>query len=217
MEQLAIVANRARARTATLLLLLDRGLVPDGRSPGRLPMWSALGVEVGILLWLSVGVAVQWAITVPLALAVAGVLALEMRRGIRGPDRRPWPLALALGLSLAINIVMTAFLAFVLFLVVVQGALAGKGILPIIIVPLLVGFAAYLKVGLPLLLALTLVMILDLGVLMESGPVAFLAVPLVISIGVTAVLFQALSPGSSRGLHRLPGDKAGPRGVDGPW
>jgi hypothetical protein len=117
----------------------------------------------------------------------------------------------ALGLATVIDFAMVAFLTFVLLLVLSQGAIAGKGFLPFLIVPMIMAFAVSLDVGLPLFLALALVLIMGMGVLMDSGPVAFLAVPLVMAIGAGVTLFQAISPETSRGVRRLPGDYRRPR------
>ena len=94
-------------------------------------------------------------------------------------------------------------LTLVLFLVLIQGALAGKGLLPFFLVPGILIFALYMNPGLVLYLTLTLVLILATGVLMDAGPVAFLAVPLVLSLGVVVVLFHELSPGEGRKIRHL--------------
>ena len=65
--------------------------------------------------------------------------------------------------------------------------------LPLLGTPLLLVFAVVLDVGLVLFMVLSLSLIMAVGVLMEEGPVAQLAVPLVLSMGVSVILFQALS------------------------
>ena len=96
---------------------------------------------------------------------------------------------------MTLNALLTGFLTLILFLVLAQGALSGKGILPFLVTPFILSLAMIMKVGGPLFLALTLVMILAIGVLMDAGPVAFLAVPLVLSVAVGVVLFKAIKPG----------------------
>ena len=112
-------------------------------------------------------------------------------------------------------------LVLILFVVLVQGALAGRGILPFLVAPLLLAFSVHVNAGLPLTLTLAFVLILATGVLMDAGPVAFLAVPLVVSVGVAVILLRAVSPSRGRVLPRLPGDASRQGGVGpswaGPW
>lgn len=189
-------AMGAPARSAALLRALDRGLAPPDQPAGRALLWTALGVETGLFLWLSIGLTVQWAITLPLALLVAVVLAFEVERARRGVGgARPRLMAAALVVSMVLSAVLGAFLALLTLLVLVQGSLAGNGILPLLVMPFILGVAIYMRTALPLLLVLMLVLLLDLGVLMDTGPIVLLAVPLVGSVGVFVVIFQAVSFG----------------------
>lgn len=182
------------ARSAALLCALDKGIVPPDQPVGRSLLLTTLAVETVILLWMSVGLTVQWAIALPPALLVVATLSVELartRRGARGD--RPRLLVLALAVNLVLDALLVAFLALVLM----QRSLAGNGILSLLIMPFILGVAIYMRTALPLLLVLTFVLLLDLGVLMDTGPIVFLAAPLVAAVGVVVVLFQTVSFGPS--------------------
>ncbi len=183
----------APARSAAWLRALNRDIAPPDQPVGRVLTRVALAVEAGAFLWLSIGLTVQWAISLPPALLVAGILAIELAHAQRSGGDRPRALGAALVASVVLGALLTAFLALLLLLVLVQGSLAGNGILPLLIMPFILGVAIYMRTSLPLLLVLMLVLLLDLGVLMDTGPVAFLAVPLVAAVGVVVVLFQTVS------------------------
>ena len=200
----AALATVLKAGGSQMLLLLDRGLQLDKRRPGPWLVGSALALEACLLLWLPRGIAVSWSVALPAALAVTGVLVIEIASRTRGRRRhRPWPAAVALGLALMIGAVLTAFLIFLLLVALLQGTLEGKSLLAFYVVPLVLLFALYIEASLPLFLALTLVMVLDLGVLMDAGPVAILAVPLIACLAVSVVLFYAISPGPGRAFEYL--------------
>lgn len=186
-------AMGAPARSAAWLRALDRDIAPPDQPVGRVLTRVALAVETAAFLWLSLGLTVQWAISLPPALLVAGILTVELAHARRSGSDRPRVLTAALVASLALGTLLAAFLALLLLLVLVQGSLAGNGILPLLIMPFILGVAIYMRTALPLLLVLMLVLLLDLGVLMDTGPVAFLAVPLVAAIGAVVVLFQTVS------------------------
>jgi hypothetical protein len=182
------------ARSAALLRALDKGIVPPDKPVGRSLLLTTLAVETVILLWISVGLTVQWAIAIPPALLVVATLSVELartRRGARGD--RPRLLVAALAVSLVLDALLVAFLALLL----VQGSLAGNGILSLLIMPFILGVAIYMRTALPLLLVLAFVLLLDLSVLMDTGPIAFLTAPLVAAVGVVVVLFQTVSFGPS--------------------
>ena len=184
--------------------MLDRGLQLDERRPGPRLVGSALAVEIGLFLWLPRGIPGLSSFALPAALAVTGVLVLEIAswtRGRRGD--RPWPAALSLGLALTIGAVLAALLVFLLLVALLQGTLEGKGLLGFYVALLVLAFALHVGTSLPLFLALTLVVILDLGVLMDAGPVAILAVPLIACVAVSVVLFYAISPGPGRAFEHL--------------
>ena len=187
-------AMSAPARSAAWLRALDRDIAPPDHPVGRVLTRVALAVETVAFLWLSIGLTVQWAISLPPALLVAGVLTVELAHARRNAgDDRPRVMVAALVVLLALGALLAAFLALLLMLVLVQGSLAGNGILPLLIMPFILGVAIYMRTALPLLLVLMLVLLLDLGVLMDTGPIAFLAVPLVAAVGVVVVLFQTVS------------------------
>ncbi len=209
----AALASGLKSGAGRLLLLLDRGLRLDERRPGPRLVGPALALEIGLLLWLPRGIGVPWSFALPAALAVTGVLVLEIAswgRGRRGD--RPWPAVLALGLALTIGAVLAAFLVFLLLVALLQGTLEGKGLLGFYIALLVLVFALHIDTSLPLFLALTLVVVLDLGVLMDAGPVAILAVPLVACLAVSVVLFHAISPGPGRAFEHLLGSPPYPLG-----
>ena len=174
------------------------------RGPSQWTVALALAVEIGLFLWLAIALTVPWQVVLPPATIVAVALGAIAVRG-RSRSRRPWPVAAALGLGLVLDVLLGAFLALILFLIIMQGALAGKGITPLLVAPLIMALAIFLDVGLPLIMVLAFVLVMALGVLMDSGPVAFLAVPFVLSIGVAAVLFQAISPDRGVRMSGLPG------------
>ena len=186
------------ARSAALLRALDKDIVPPDQPVGRGLLLTTLAVETVMFLWLSLGLTVPWAIALPIALLVVATLSLELartRRGARG--NRPRLLVAALTVTLVLDALLVTFLALLLLLVLVQGSLAGNGIVPLLIMPFILGIAIYMRPALPLLLVLMLVLILDLGVLMDTGPIVFLAAPLVAAVGVVVVLFQTVSFGPS--------------------
>ena len=165
----------------------------------------ALAVEIGLFLWVAIALTVPWQVVLPPATIVAVALGVVIPIRGRPTSRRPWPVAAALGLGLVLDVLLGAFLALILFLIIMQGVLAGKGITPLLVAPLIMALAIFLDVGLPLIMVLAFVLVMALGVLMDSGPVAFLAVPFVLSIGVAAVLFQAISPDRGVRMSGLPG------------
>jgi hypothetical protein len=182
------------ARSAALLRALDKDIVPPDQPVGRGLLLTTLAVETVMFLWMSLGLTVPWAIALPPALLVVATLSLELartRRGARG--NRPRLLVAALTVTLVLDALLVTFLALLLLLVLVQGSLAGNGIVPLLIMPFILGIAIYMRTALPLLLVLMLVLILDLGVLMDTGPIVFLAAPLVAAVGVVVVLFQTVS------------------------
>jgi len=184
------------ARSTALLRAIDKGIVPPDQPVGRGLLLTVLAVETVIFLWLSFGLTVQWAISLPPALLVATTLSVELartRRGARGD--RPRLLVVALKVTLMLDALLSAFLAMLLLLV--QGSLAGNGILPMLVMPFILGVAIYMRTALPLLLVPMLVLLLDLDVLMDTGPIVFLAAPLVAAIGVVVVLFRTVSFGPS--------------------
>ena len=184
------------ARSTALLRAIDKGIVPPDQPVGRGLLLTVLAVETVIFLWLSFGLTVQWAISLPPALLVATTLSVELartRRGARGD--RPRLLVVALKVTLMLDALLSAFLAMLLLLV--QGSLAGNGILPMQVMPFILGVAIYMRTALPLLLVPMLVLLLDLDVLMDTGPIVFLAAPLVAAIGVVVVLFRTVSFGPS--------------------
>ena len=186
------------ARSAALLRALDKGIVPPDQPVGRGLLLTTLAVETVIFLWLSIGLTVQWAIALPPALLVVATLAVELVRTRRGArSDRPRLLVAALTVTLVLDALLVAFLGLLLLLVLMQGSLAGNGILPLLIMPFILGVAIYMRTPLPLLLVLMLVLFLDLGVLMDTGPIIFLAAPLVAAVGVVVVLFQTISFGPS--------------------
>ena len=186
------------ARSAALLRALDKGIVPPDQPVGRGLLLATLAVETVMFLWLSFGLTVQWAIVLPPVLLVAATLSVELARNRRGAHGdRPRLLVAALTVILVLDALLVAFLALLLLLVLVQGSLAGNGILPLLIMPFILGVAIYMRTALPLLLVLMLVLLLDLGVLMDTGPIVFLAAPLVAAVGVVVVLFQTVSFGPS--------------------
>jgi hypothetical protein len=187
-------AMGASARSAAWLRALDRDIAPPDQPVGRVLTRVALAVETVAFLWLAIGLTVQWAIALPPAIGVAGVLTLELAYARRstGGDR-PRVLVAALVVSLVLGALLAALLALLLLLVLVQGSLAGNGILPLLITPFILGVAIYMRTSLPLFMVLTLVLLMDVGVLMDTGPVAYLAAPLVASVGVVVVLFQTVS------------------------
>jgi hypothetical protein len=186
------------ARLAALIRALDKGVVPPDQPVGRGLLLTALASETIILLWLSVGLTVQWAVALPPALLVMATLSVELARTRRGArDDRPRLLVAALTVTLVLDALLVAFLSLLILLVLVQGSLAGNGILPLLIMPLILGVAIYMRTALPLLLVLMLVLLLDLGVLMDTGPIVFLAAPLVAAVGIVVVLFQTVSFGPS--------------------
>ena len=71
--------------------------------------------------------------------------------------------------------------------------LAGHGILPLQVIPFILGVAIYMRIVLPLLFVPILAFFLNLGVLMDTGPIVFLAASLVAAIGVVVILFQTVS------------------------
>lgn len=187
-------AMGAPARSAAWLRALDRDIAPPDHPVGRVLTRAALAVETGAFLWLAIGLTVQWTIALPPALLVAGILTVELAHARRSASSdRPRVLAAALVVSLVLGALLAAFLSLLLLLVLVQGSLAGNGILPLLIMPFILGVAIYMRTALPLLLVLMLVLLLDLGVLMDTGPVVYLAAPLVASVGVVVVLFQTVS------------------------
>lgn len=213
--QLEAIARRVESPASDLLAFLDRGLDLERRKPGRWLVWSALGAELSAFLWLPLGVAVSWAVALPPALLVAGVLALDVAGSASGHrDQRSRPVAAALGMAMVLSILLAAFLALLLLLIMAQGAMSGKGILPFLILILIFTFAVYAEVGLPLFLALTLVLILDMGVLMDSGPVANLAIPLLMAMGPIVVLFYTISRSPRHTLLQLPGSGKHPGQID---
>ena len=166
---------------------------------------GALVLEAGLFLWTGLWLGVPWPVVASGALVVSAVLVLEMAFVVRPVKmRRGWPVAALLVAALVVDLALASFLALVLFIILAQGSLAGKGILPFFVVPLVLAFAIQIEVGLSLFLALTLVLILGTGVLMDSGPIGGLAVPLVLSIGVAVIIFQALSPEPRRVLRWMP-------------
>ena len=170
-------------------------------------MTLVLALEVGLFLWLAEAFSVPLPAAVTLALTVTAALVAVLVSGSKGA-RRPWPATVALVTAAVLSAVMAAFMIMALFLVFMQGALAGKGILPFLAVIIVLAFALFLDTGLPLFLALLLVLTFALGVLMGPGPLPLLSVPMVLSVGVGVgvVLFQAISPGQGRVLRRLPGE-----------
>ena len=195
------------AITATLdNVVFGKKPLSSGRGPGRKTVIGALTIEMGLFLWTMWGLTIQWPVSVTLAGFIALVLVLEMATGPRvGSRSRPSLMSAAIGFARVLDFALAALLALLLFFITAQGALAGKGILPIIAVPLVLSGVLYLDVGLPLFLTLTLVLILALGVLMDAGPVVLLAVPLVISLGIGATLFGTLSPGRGAANRRALG------------
>ena len=165
----------------------------------------ALGMEIGLFVWLAATFSMPSFVASAPPVIVTAVLglALAFRTG-KDKRRRPWPVAVSLGVALTLDAALSAFLVLVLFLVLAQGALAGKGLLAFLLLPVILGAAVYANVGLPIFLALVLVLVLALGVLMDAGPVALLAVPLVLSLGVAVALFSAISPDRRRPPRRFP-------------
>ena len=139
------------------------------------------------------------------AVLAAGALAAEVMHIRRREERRSRPLSAAILLALLIDTVYIAILSLIVFLILAQGAMAGRGMLPLLGTPLLLVFAVVLDVGLVLFMVLSLSLIMAVGVLMEEGPVAELAVPLVLSMGVSVILFQALSPGRKPRMSHVRG------------
>ena len=163
----------------------------------------ALGLEIGLFVWLAATFRMPSLVALAPPVVVTAVLALAFRT-VKDKSRRPWPVAAALGVALTLDAALAAFLVLVLFLVLAEGALAGKGLLAVLLLPAILGAAVYANVGLPIFLALVLVLILALGALMDAGPVALLAVPLVLSLAVAVALFNAISPDHGRLPRRFP-------------
>jgi hypothetical protein len=136
-----------------------------------------------------------------LVAAVGGVktgawsLLPSLDRGLALDSRRPG--------HLLVSAALVASLLFLLLVALLQGPVAGGGILAFYLVLTVLVFAIYIGASLPLFLALTLVLILDLGVLMDSGFLAIVAVPLVACMAVAVVLFHAITPGKRRRLDHL--------------
>ena len=162
----------------------------------------ALAIESAAFLWVAASTPFPWPLAIGLSLSVAAALVVAV---VSGPDvaRRRWPTPakLAIGMALALDVLLSAFLALLIFLIIADGALAGKGLGPLVVPPLVLAIALYANVGLVLLLTLALVLILATGLLMESGPIALLVVPLVLAAGVAVILFEAISPTPSKELR----------------
>ena len=196
-----------RALWGALAVAQAGGRRAGTRGPGRWATAMALAAEIALFLSLVPAVSVPWPAALTLALVVAAILAVILAKDDRR-GRRLWPVSAALISALVLDVVVAAFLVMFLFLLMAQGALTGKGIIPFLVLPLVLAFAVLLDVGLPLFLALLLVMTFAAGVLMCTGPLPQLVVPMVLLVGVGVVLFQSLSPGPGRLLRRFPGDVA---------
>jgi hypothetical protein len=116
-------------------------------------------------------------------------------------------------MAMVLSIVLVAFLTLLLLLILAQGAMSGKGILPFLLLIFVLVFAVYVEVGLPLFLVLILILILDMGVLMDSGPVVYLVIPLLMSVAPVVVLFYTISRSPRHGLLRLAGSGRHPRPI----
>ena len=75
--------------------------------------------------------------------------------------------------------------------------LGGNGILPLLVMPFILGVTIYTRIALPLLLVPILAFFLNLGVWMDTGPIVSLAASMVAAIGVVVILFQTVSFGPS--------------------
>ena len=166
---------------------------------------EALALEAGLFLWAGLWLKVPWPVAGSGALVVSAALLLETAFVARPVKmKRRWPVFASLLAALVVDLAVASFLTLVLFIILAQGSLAGNGILPFLVVPLVLALAVHMEVGLPLFLALTLVLLLGTGVLMDAGPIEGLAVPLVLSIGVAVILFQAISPEPRGIMRRMP-------------
>lgn len=183
----------------------DLGVGPRAADADRWGVAAALSVQVGVFLWTAAAMQVPLGVAGIPAFLAAGALAAEVIYILRHEERRNRLLSAAILLALLIDAVYIAILSLIVFLILAQGAMAGRGMLPLLGTPLLLVFAVVLDVGLVLFMVLALSLIMAVGVLMEEGPVAQLAVPLVLSMGVSVILFQGLSPGRGPRISHLRG------------
>ena len=118
-------------------------------------------------------------------------------------ERKGWPghAKLALWLALGLDVLLTAFLGLILFLILVDQAIAGRGLGALLVGPVLLIAGFYASVGFVLYLIFTLLVVLATAVLLGTESVLFLAVPLVMAMGIAVILFESISPTPERDIR----------------
>ena len=118
-------------------------------------------------------------------------------------ERKGWPghAKLALWLALGLDVLLTAFLGLILFLILVDQAIAGMGLGALLVGPVLLIAGFYASVGFVLYLIFTLLVVLATAVLLGTESVLFLAVPLVMAMGIAVILFESISATPERDIR----------------
>ena len=122
----------------------DLGVGPRATGGARWGVAAALSAQVGVFMWTAAAMPVPLGVAGIPAVLAAGALAAEVMHIRRREERRSRPLSAAILLALLIDTVYIAILSLIVFLILVQVAMAGRGMLPLLGTPLLLVFAVVL-------------------------------------------------------------------------